>query len=352
MDITKGCRGSFVLLAALSTFAGSAAADEGPAPGPNPLYTQATEKVRQVIEQFAGSKTWDAEPPRDEIAKRGQPVEATWVNGSGHALVAFDSNGNPAGAHLWLQHAKIEGDRATTTECVLRLGQDGNWVCPPSRVSIVDCKTWSVPVESARAALLAARAALFVRVFEKKYLDDPYEELVDSGMVFGRIGGVDGGSDVDFVVSADIVEAGDPPIRVSEHWAGYASPGRSGRFARSSAAASFLNDAFKQPDNTPSSPPPVELHKEFSRLFSNLPLDDEFWWWVRERMVLMAGALGTEADLPLLKAYLQPKTTTVPDVRLRDYALEALARRTGQDPRCQEGRRVLGSDAAARWLNP
>jgi len=34
-------------------------------------------------------------------------------------------------------------------------------------VQLRDLKAWSVPVETVRAATLAARAALFVRVYEK-----------------------------------------------------------------------------------------------------------------------------------------------------------------------------------------
>ena len=47
---------------------------------------------------------------------------------------------------------------------------------PPAPLALVDCATWSVTADAARAALLEARAALFVRVYEK-IIAGPREEL-------------------------------------------------------------------------------------------------------------------------------------------------------------------------------
>ena len=62
----------------------------------------------------------DINETRPSPTERGQPVEATWLTGSGHAWVALSSDGKPIGAHLWLQHVKVDGDLATASECVLR----------------------------------------------------------------------------------------------------------------------------------------------------------------------------------------------------------------------------------------
>ena len=57
----------------------------------------------------------------------------------------------------------------------------------------------------------------------------------------------------------------------------------------------------------------------------------------------MAASLGLPADLARLEKYLKGSGNT------RAYALEALARRTGRDPRCDKGRRVTDAVAAAAW---
>ncbi|HVG08889.1 MAG TPA: hypothetical protein VNM67_14375, partial [Thermoanaerobaculia bacterium] len=64
----------------------------------------------------------------------------------------------------------------------------------------------------------------------------------------------------------------------------------------------------------------------------------------RERMVLMAASLGLPADLARLEKYLAQGSGTI-----QTYALEALARRTGRDPRCDGGRRVTDAVAASAW---
>ena len=100
----------------------------------------------------------------------------------------------------------------------------------------------------------------------------------------------------------------------------------------------------------PASDPPPAGHAEFSRLFTSLPLDADFWWWVRERMVLMAGTLGAPADLERLEGYLGSKEKGPSDHRTRSYALEALARRTGRETRCDGTRRLDDAAAAKAWL--
>lgn len=323
-------------LASLAALCGAAAETASPS------QDAVTERIREIIRRVGGDKRWGADPAAAEIAERGQPVEATWLTGSGHALVGIGSDGKPIGAHLWLNHVKVDGDLATVSECVLRLGIDENKSCPPAPLAIVDCTSWNVPADGAQAALLAARVALFARVYEKKYLPDPRQESLDKNWAGGVSGSVDGGTTADFVAVANIVEAGEHPMRVSEHWAGYASAGEVGRYARADAATDILNNAFDRPKGVPTSPPPSAIHAEFSRLFETLPLDS--WWWVRERMILMAGAVGTPADLPRIKKYLTDRGG------LRDYALEALARRTGRDTRCLAFDRRNPADAAASWL--
>lgn len=105
-----------------------------------------------------------------------------------------------------------------------------------------------------------------------------------------------------------------------------------------------LWDAFDRPRDTPVSAPPPAVHAEFSRLLATLPLDSGSWWWVRDRMVLMAASLGLPADLARLEKY-----ATQSSGYTRAYALEALAWRTQRDTRCKEGQRLDDAVAAAAW---
>jgi hypothetical protein len=345
-------RQAFVLAAVLVTaWCGPASgAEPAPAPaGPDAV----TERVRQIILEDGGGAEWGADPPAGETAERGEPVAATVLSGAGHALVVIDSDGRPAGSHLRLLHVSAEGAGASATECVLRLGDDEDRSCPPVPFSLVDCATWSVPAAAARAAVGAARAALFVRVYEKKFVPDPRQELVgdyEDGVEGGIVGSVAGGTTANFATSVSVIEAGKVRVRVGEEWAGYPSPDDLGRYARAAAAADIVRDAFPRPDGAPASAPPPAAHTEFSRLFATLPLDADFWWWVRERMVLMAGALGGPGDRARLEGYLTPETKGPSELRTRAYSLEALARRTRRDPRCAGTERLDDAAAAAAWL--
>jgi hypothetical protein len=298
-----------------------------------------TERVREIIRNDGGESVWDAEPPAKEIAALAEPFAATALTGAGHAMILIDSEGRPRGSQLVLLHVSVEGAHASASECELNLGPDKQ-SCPPAPFALVDCATWSVPSDTARAAMVEARAALFVRVYEKKYLSDPYEEHEDGGVPGGVMGGIPGGTTINFVAVATVRYPGEQPLRVSGEWAGYKSGGNTGRYVRVDAATDILREAFPRPKDAPSSAPPPGIHAEFSRLLSRLPLDARYWWWVRERMVLMAMTLGLPADLEQLERYLTS------DGRTRSYALEALARRTGRDTRC-DGSRRLPDDAAA-----
>ncbi len=310
-------------------------------------FDAVTEKVREVLRDDGASSNWGADPPAKEIAARGEPFAATVLSGAGHSLLAFDSEGRPLGSHLSLLHVRVEGSVASANECELRLGKGDDRSCPPAPMAIVDCATWSVPVETVRAATLAARAALFVRVYEKKFIPDPREEIEYDGPVPGGISGGIWGSSADFVAVANVMESVEHPIRVVEEWAGYPSSDAAGRYARAIVSARILREAFQRPKDALASAPPPAVHAEFSRLFAKLPLDSGSWWWVRERMVLMAASLGLPADLARLEKYLAKGSGYT-----RAYALEALARRTGRDPRCDKGRRVTDAVAAAAWKRP
>lgn len=322
------------------------------APPLPPDIDAVTERIREIIAKDGGDSEWGADPPVEELAARGEPFAATTLTGAGHALVIIGSDGRPMGHHLRLLHVSVEGARASASDCVLRLGQDEDRSCPPAPPALVDCATWSVPADAARAALLTARAALFARVYEKKFIADPREEIDYDGPVSGGVvGGVSGGSTADFVAVANVMESGEYTIRLAEEWAGYPSPSEAGHYVRADAATGILREAFPRPDDAPTSPPPAAIHAEFSRLFATLPLDADYWWWVRERMVLMAADVGLPADLARLETYLTPppRRRGGPDLRIRAYALEALARRTGRDTRCDGSRRLADDAAAAAW---
>lgn len=333
-----------VLAATLAGF--TALCGEAAEAAPPTGFDAATERIREILREDGGDSAWGAEPPVAEIVSRGEPFAATTLSGAGHAMVLIGSDGQPKGSHLRLLHVRVEGARASASECELRLGQDKDRSCPPAPPALVDCATWSMPADAARAAMLAARTALFVRVYEKKFLSDPYEEHED-GTVPGWSGSIPGGSSANFVAVANVIEAGENPIRVSTSWAGYVSGGDVGRYARAAAATRILREAFPRPSDAPASAPPPAIHAEFSRLFDRLPLDEKSWWWVRERMVLMAATLGLPADLARLEVYLNPQSKGPSELRTRAYALEALARRTRSDTRCDDGGRRLADDAAA-----
>jgi len=336
-----------VLAAALASLTALCSASAGAAP-PAGIDT-VTEKIREILREDRGDSVWGADPPAAEAAARGEPFAATTLSGSGHAMLLIGSDGRPMGSHLRLLHVSVEGARASASDCVLRLGKDEDRSCPPAPLALVDCATWSVPADAARAAMLEARAALFVRVYEKKFIADPRQESMDGSFEGGVIGGVVGGSSADFVAVANVMESGEHPIRVVETWAGYPSSDDAGRYARAAAATDILREAFPRPSDAPPSAPPPAVHAEFSRLLATLPLDADFWWWVRERMVLMAATLGLPADLARLKSYLTPKGKGPSDLRTHAYALEALARRTQRDTRCAGGRRLTDDATAAAW---
>jgi hypothetical protein len=198
-----------------------------------------------------------------------------------------------------------------------------------------------------------ARDALFVRVYEKKFGDGPREEQEDEddggGVEGGVAGGVAGGTTNDFLAAVRVLEVGRHRIRVSEEWAGYASGREAHAYARAKAAARLVHGAFPRPKDAPTSPPPPTIQTEFSRLLATLPLDKQSWWWVRERMVLMAGALGVPDDLARLEGFLAPNTWGPSGFRTRAYALEALVRRTGRETRCDGTRRLDDTAAVAAW---
>ena len=123
-----------------------------------------TERIREILREDGADLEWGADPPAKEIAARGEPFAATTLTGAGHAMVLIDSEGRPRGSHLMLMHVSVEGARASASECVLSLGLDKDRSCPPAPIAFVDCATWSVPSDAARAAMVEARAALFARV--------------------------------------------------------------------------------------------------------------------------------------------------------------------------------------------
>jgi hypothetical protein len=73
-------------------------------------------KVREVLRDDRASFTWGADPPAEEIAARGEPFAATVLSGSGHALLAFDSEGRPLSSYLSLLHVRMEGSVASVNE--------------------------------------------------------------------------------------------------------------------------------------------------------------------------------------------------------------------------------------------
>lgn len=330
---------SAIVLASLMALSGAAA--RAAAPDTDAV----TQRARDILQRYDADE-WGVDPPAKEIAARGEPFAATALTGVGHAMLIIGSDGRPKGVHLWLQHVSVEGARAEVSDCVLRLGNE-NRSCPPAPFSLVECVTWSMPADAARAAIREARAALFLRVYEKKYVSDPREEIEgEDGVAGGVMGSLGTFTTNDFAVAANVRESGEYRMRVSEEWIGYASSREAGRFVRADAATDVLREAFPPPDGAQPSDPPPALHAEFSHLLATLPLDEGDWWWVKERMVLMAATLGLPADLARLEGYLKGSGRT------RAYALEALARRTGHDPRCDGNRRLDDAAAAAAWKRP
>ena len=90
-----------------------------------PSTDAVTERVREILRKAGGDSEWGAEPPAEEIAARGEPFAATTLTGVGHAMILIDSEGRLRGSHLRLMHVKMEGARASVSECELRLGAGG-----------------------------------------------------------------------------------------------------------------------------------------------------------------------------------------------------------------------------------
>jgi hypothetical protein len=148
MNLMRGpCRRA-ALATVLSSLATLCSAAAGAAP---PGSDAVSEKVREIIRKDEGDSDsrWGADPPAEEIAERGEPFAATILSGSGHAMVVIGKDGQPMGSHLRLLHVSVEGDRASASDCVLRLGEDDDRSCPPAPFTLVDCATWSVSAGAA-----------------------------------------------------------------------------------------------------------------------------------------------------------------------------------------------------------
>lgn len=78
--------------------------------------------------------------------------------------------------------------------------------------------------------------------------------------------------------------------------------------------------------------------------------NDEAWWWVRERMVTMAGAFGDASLIPRLREYLQPRFAEgeYSLSRTAAHACTSLAALTGTDLRFDTSGAARPVDAVAR----
>ena len=81
--------------------------------------------------------------------------------------------------------------------------------------------------------------------------------------------------------------------------------------------------------------------------------DDDKWWWVRERIVAMAGAIGDASLVPILRDYLQPRFADGKHSlgSTAAGACTALSTITGIDLRFADGKPRPVADVAKDYLD-
>ena len=349
MPIFRPAPGACVALLCTVTLFSAATAATGP---DEPLR-----RVRSILSADSADERWGADAPREELlAEHGPMEEATFLKGSGHAVMIRGLGGasEPDGSTLSLIHVKLVRARADVYRCAVDWS-DTPKTCPAEPASRVFCRHWRVKSRSVLPALEAARRALYVRVYEKKYSGGPREEYEDGSMRgFGF--GSGSGSSADFVAAASLVERRDGKrLRVSAEWAGYHGSHGAGHYVRPLAAVGIVDKALPDRGGRLLSPAERgEPKRAFAHLLETLPLDEKYWWWVRERMVTMSAELGTRDGVPRLIRFLDLERLAADDrehsgKRTRGYALDALARITGDDERCAGKTRRTDDEAAKRW---
>jgi hypothetical protein len=139
------------------------------------------------------------------------------------------------------------------------------------------------------------------------------------------------GSSADFWVSARVASAEKELLEAS--WAGYRSSGMEHAYAQPRAIVEFADErvqaAVKLEEATLTAGERAWISGKVVRDWSRIDREKSFWWWVRERYLILAGVAGDASLLPFLKERIGG------DPRSREtyHAVNSATRLLGKDVR-------------------
>jgi hypothetical protein len=158
-------------------------------------------------------------------------------------------------------------------------------------------------------------------------------------------------STADFVVAVGGMDVRDTSPR---RYCGYPATGARIQYAALEAAAAWHRERIAERVGGTAQAITEDIRRRFAALFvAEQSLWNSDWWWVRERMVAMAGYAGDRTLLRPLATYLQPKFARGESSELRTAtaAIHALAALTGSDLRfAADGRPRPIAEAAEAYL--
>jgi hypothetical protein len=136
-----------------------------------------------------------------------------------------------------------------------------------------------------------------------------------------------------FWVAAEV--ARDESNLMSLDWAGYSGSFDEVEYTKPKIAVDLAKEAISKLDLVEHILNPGERGRISARFVEdwNKYRNRKFYWWVRERGIMIAGVLGDNASLPTLVEILSGKVKGDPGDRLIYYAINAVTRITGKDVR-------------------
>lgn len=275
------------------------------------------------------------------IAKRfmpeqpnGKPVLSFACDGLGARVTEIVVElGNGHGGSLSMWRARLD---ATDTYQVHGLVYRGASRIRPLPQPPFQQVTGSVSLATIEPRLAVVRAALASTLREVAPPPPP-----------GSASGTSHGSSRDFRVLVRLVDS-DGRVREATY-TGYQTSDAQDRFLAVAFAAEELSSITSL---TPAVGPVTAGDRELfaDRFNAAVPhFEDDFFWWVMERYVDLARALGTRAILPGLLGRVRDTGTDRPSVDARADAVEAIATITGWDARIGDAgeKRTIDEAAAA-----
>lgn len=202
----------------------------------------------------------------------------------------------------------------------------------------------TLPARDVESALTTARAALTAEISEVAPRALPGQGLGRRGFASSR----------DFLSLVYLEDAGGRALR--GWFAGYVSSADQARYLPVRRAEDALEPLIARLTPQDEAPDPEVRAMFTAQLLAAAPrFGEDGMWWVRERYVELAAALGTAAALPALLPLLQPdpEDRSASAGRTRDAALAAMAAITGWDARVGTGadnKAVPPEEAAREYL--